>query len=125
MKNATLELMVDNMRESSDFYTTILGFTKSMVTPENDPVFLMLTNGGVNIMLYRRDAFVKEISKFEKLKLGGSVALYIEVEDITKLYKDVKDKVKIIQEFHTTDYGSTEFSMEDNNGYVLMFSQRD
>jgi len=123
MKKAVLEIMVDNMEKNIHWYTNILGFEKKIVTPEINPIFVSLSNGGVEIMLYKREEFSQEIPKFKDIKIGGSFALYITVENIQTLYDSVKDHEKIIQELHTTDYGSVEFSLEDPNGYVLMFSQ--
>lgn len=50
--------------------------------------------------------------------------MYIDVEGIAKLYTDVKDKAEIVQDMHTTFYGSKEFAIRDINGYVLAFSER-
>jgi len=123
MKRAVLEIMVDNMKESIHWYTEILGFKVNISSPETNPVFTSLSNGDVEIMLYKREEFSKEIPKFKDMKTGGSFVLYITVEDIQKLYDSVKNKVKIIQELYTTDYGSMEFALEDPNDYVLMFNQ--
>jgi uncharacterized glyoxalase superfamily protein PhnB len=123
MKKAVLELMVDDMERSIQWYTDVLGFKKSMATPEINPVFVSLSNENVDIMLYSRQEFSKEIPKFKEINLGGSFVLYISVENIQSLYNSIKEKAKIIQELHKTDYGSEEFSLEDPNGYVLMFGE--
>ena len=115
--------MVDNIEKSIDWYTKTLKFKKNITVPELNPVYASLSNGDVDIMLYNREEFSKEIPKFENIKLGGSFVLYITVEDIQTFYDSVKNKVSIIQKLHTTDYGSTEFSLEDPDGYVLMFNQ--
>lgn len=124
LKNITTELMVDNVTESIDFYRDILGFEVTVLVPEENPFFAILQNGPVELMLYHRAHFSEEIPKFKNLSVGGSIALYIGVEAIDSLYKLLKDTVKIIQPLHTTDYGSIEFSCEDNSGYVLMFNER-
>lgn len=124
MKNITTELMVDNMAESINFYRDILGFNLIVSEPKENPFFVIIQNGSVELMLYNRDQFSQEIPKFRDMSVGGSIALYIGVEEVEKLYKSLKNKVKIVQELHTTDYGSVEFSCEDNSGYVLMFNER-
>lgn len=123
MKKAVLELMVDDMERSIQWYTDVLGFKKNIATPEINPVFVSLSNENVDIMLYSRQEFSKEIPKFKEINLGGSFVLYISVENIQSLYNSIKEKAKIIQELHKTDYGSEEFSLEDPNGYVLMFGE--
>ncbi|MCA9369109.1 MAG: VOC family protein [Pseudomonadales bacterium] len=124
MKNITTELMVDNMAKSINFYRDILGFTIIISEPKETPFFVILQNGSVELMLYHRNQFSQEIPKFKDMSVGGSIALYIGVEEVEELYKSLSGKVKIIQELHTTDYGSVEFSCEDNSGYVLMFNER-
>lgn len=124
MKNITTELMVDDMDKSLIFYTDILGFNLIVSEPNKNPFFVILQNGPVELMLYHRKQFSQEIPKFKDILVGGSIALYFGVDEIEKLYMRLKGKVKIIQELHTTDYGSTEFSFEDNSGYVLIFNER-
>lgn len=123
MKTATLELMVDNMKETIEFYTQILGFEISTEVSESNPFFAIVKNGDIEIMFYSRKEFSNEIPKFKDMVIGGTFALYIGVEDIQKVYNSIKDKVTIIQQLHKTDYGSLEFSIEDINGYILMFHQ--
>jgi hypothetical protein len=36
----------------------------------------------------------------------------------------IKNKVTIAKELHKTFYGSTDFAIEDCNGYILTFSQQ-
>lgn len=112
------------MKESIDFYRDILGFNIIVSEPKENPFFVILQSGSVDLMLYQRNQFSEEIPKFKDMSVGGSIALYIGVEDIEEMYKNLKGKVKVIQELHTTDYGSVEFSCEDNSGYVLMFNER-
>ena len=123
MKKAALEIMVDDIERSVDWYTRVLEFKENIRTPQINPVFVSLSNGNVDIMLYKRDEFVEEIPQFKDVKIGGSFALYITIEDIQSLYDTVQNQAKVIQELHKTNYGSTEFSIEDPNGYVLMFTQ--
>lgn len=122
-KKITTELMVLDMDRTIDFYQNLLGFKVTVSVPEEKPFFAILKNDSVELMLYTKSEFKKEIPKFGKMDVGGSIALYIGVDDIKSIYKDLKNKVKIIQELHTTDYGTKEFSFEDINGYVLMLNE--
>lgn len=116
--------MVDDMEGSINFYRDVLGFSNIVSEPKENPFFVILKNGSVKLMLYHRNQFSDEIPKFGKMSVGGSIALYIDVEKVDDLYEGIKNKVKIIQELHNTEYGSMEFSCEDNSGYVLMFNER-
>ena len=124
IKNLTLELMVDDVNRSIEFYQKILGFTTFVKVPDNNPFFVIMKNNSIQIMLYQRDKFVEEIPKFEKLKLGGSIVIYLEVVEVKKTFQEIKDNVKIIQKMHETNYGTLEFSFEDINSYVWMISEK-
>lgn len=124
IKNLTNELMIDDMEKSIKFYQRILGFAPFVLVPEKDPFFAIMKKNSIQIMLYRRDKFAEEISKLKNIKLGGSVVFYLDIDDVEKFFKDVKDHVKIIKKMHDTDYGTREFSFEDFNGYIWMLSEK-
>jgi len=123
MKNVALELMVDDIQKSVSFYTDILGFEKEFEFPANNPTFVSIANDEVHISFFMREEFTKEVSKFKDMRLGGPFVLNIEVEDIQSFYNSIKEKVTIIKELYKTDYGTLEFTMEDSDGYVLLFKQ--
>lgn len=54
---------------------------------------------------------------------GGSLLLYIKVKSIRQFYEDIKDKVTILQGLETTFYGTTEFSIQNNNNFMLTFAE--
>lgn len=119
------ELMVDDMAAMLDFYVVKLGFRCETKTPENNPFFVILENNTVHLMLYAREQFSVEIPHFMDMETGGTTALFLEVEDIEELYKLFKDNEHVIQELHTTNYGTKEFSITDPSGYVIMFNQHE
>jgi uncharacterized glyoxalase superfamily protein PhnB len=124
IKQITPELLIEDMSKSLQFYKNVLGFHQEISFPEKDPIFAQVGKDGVHIMLYARSDFEKEIPKLRKVKMGGSVLLYIKAEDIANLYKKIEKKVKIIQTIHKTDYGKLEFTIEDINGYLICFSEK-
>lgn len=115
--------MVDNISKSVSFYTDILGFEKEFEFPEDNPTFVSIAKDDIHISFFKREEFSKEVSKFKDMRLGGSFVLNIEVEDIQSLYDGIKDRIIIIKELYKTDYGTLEFTMEDSDGYVLLFKQ--
>lgn len=125
IKELIPELLVENIQKSLKFYQEVLGFKSEIIFPEKNPIFVQVSKDNFHIMLYNRSDFQKEIPKLKKIKMGGSTLLYFKVKQIKDFYEQVKDKVKIIQSIHETDYGSTEFTIEDCNGYLLTFSQRE
>ena len=54
---------------------------------------------------------------------GGSLLLYIKLKNIRSLFDSVKDKITVLQGLEKTFYGATEFSIKDNNGFLLTFAE--
>lgn len=125
IKDLIPELLVEDMSKTLKFYHDVLGFESEIVFPEKNPVFAQIEKDNIHIMLYDRNDFQNEIPKLRQMKMGGSILLYFKIEKIKDFYQQIKDRVKIIQPLHKTDYGSLEFTIEDCNGYLLAFSQRD
>lgn len=125
MLSLTPELLVENIKTTLDWYKSILGFEIMFVSPESgDPNFARIKNGNIEIMLFERQEFAKEIPSFSSVPLGGSFVLYLEVKNIQAEWSNLKDKVIVIQSLHKTPYGSEEFTIQDCNGYHLMFGER-
>ncbi len=123
MNSVSVELMVDDIQKTVEFYKTVLGFEVILETPDDKPTFAIIKSNNVKLMLYIREEFANEIPKFKNEKLGGSIALYIGVDNIKNWHKRLESKVKVVQKLHATEYGTEEFSFEDINGYVLMFHE--
>ena len=119
----TPELLVEDIPETISFYKEKLGFHTEIKFPEKDPTFVQVGRDDIHRMLYNRSGFEKEIPRLKKTKMGGSVLLYIKANKINGFYKKIKNRVSIIQPIHKTNYGSLEFTMEDNNGYLIAFSE--
>lgn len=136
MKKLTPNLMVEDVKETAKFYEKNLGFKLVMAVPESQDgilteipedkslVFATLKNGNVEMMLQSRENLEKDIKVFEGSKIGASLSLYIEVEDVGILYDSLNGKVEVVKEPSTTWYGTKEFYIRDNNGYVLGFAER-
>ncbi len=122
-KQLILELLVEDLPKTLRFYEEILGFKSEIIFPKENPVFAQIGRDRISIMLYARDDFQKEIPKLKKVKMGGSILLYIKAEGIADLYKQIKKSVNVIQPIYKTDYGRLEFTIEDCNGYLIAFSE--
>jgi uncharacterized glyoxalase superfamily protein PhnB len=121
--NISPELMVENMESTILWYSTFLEFKVVVKTPETNPFFAILQRDGFKILLYKREEFTKEFPKLKDKQIGGSFVIDINIKGIEKQYELVKDKVKVTQKLYNTDYGTKEFSIEDNSGYILLFSE--
>jgi len=122
-KQIVPEFLVENIEKTVKFYTEVLDFSVESVFPENEPVFAQLKRDEVEIMLFERNEFSKEVLAFKKMKMGGTVALYMRTTELKECYDRIKDKVTMIVPYHETFYGSREFVIEDCNGYIIYFSE--
>lgn len=125
MNNLTVNLMVKNVNESVQFYTEILGFTLEMCVPE-EGVFnwAMVSNGGVSVMFQEESNIKEEYNCLKKNNITPSFTMYIKTDDVQQLYDGLKDKVDFVLDYHKTFYGSFEFAIRDNSGYILTFVQQ-
>ena len=122
MKSISPNIFVKDINETIDFYKQ-LGFSLTTTVPEEgDLIFAMMTCGNVIFMFQTFESLGDELPTVSRQN-GGSLLLYIQTNEITKFFDQIKDKVKVIKELEKTFYGATEFSIEDNNGYLLSFAE--
>jgi uncharacterized glyoxalase superfamily protein PhnB len=124
-KGITTNLMVESVEESISFYRDTLGFSLITSVPsENGNLqFAILTKDGLNLMFQERGHLIKEYPILTTDKTLPSVTLYISVDNFEELYIELKNKCKLLSDVHETFYGSKEFAVADNNGYVLTFTE--
>jgi len=122
MESLTPNLFVNDMNQTIEFYS-LLGFRVTMKVPETgDIVWAMMTNGNVNMMFQTFDSLADELPEISRNN-GGSLLFWIKVNDIRQLFNSIQNKIPILKGLEKTFYGSTEFSILDNNKYVLTFAQ--
>ncbi|HKL07854.1 MAG TPA: VOC family protein [Bacteroidales bacterium] len=124
MDSLSPNIFVKDIGETINFYKT-LGFKVAMTVPEEgDFVWVMMTCGEVSFMFQTIESLGSELPEISRLN-GGSLLLYIQIKEIKKFHDKVKDNVKIIKGLEKTFYGATEFSILDNNGYILTFAENE
>lgn len=128
--------MVGNVGETVEFYRRHLGFRLVMAVPESqdgilteipeqiDIVYALVQNGAVELMFQAEMSLKEDVPAFAGMKIGASISLYIEVEEIDKMYEAIRSEVEIVKELFTTWYGMKEFYLRDNNGYILCLAER-
>ncbi len=123
MESISPNIFVTDMKATIVFYKQ-LGFEVTMSVPETggDLVWVMMVNGKVTFMFQAFESVAEELPEIKRTD-GGSLLLYINVADIRGLFDSVKDKVTVLKGLEKTFYGATEFSILDNNNYVLTFAQ--
>lgn len=136
MKKLTPNLMVKDVAASVKFYEEKLGFKLAMAVPgtqdrvveeidgSQEIVYALIVNGGVEIMLQVERSLKNDIPVFDTMEIGASVSIYIETEDLDKMYDSLNGKVDVVKELETTWYGMKEFYIRDFDGYILGFAEK-
>lgn len=92
------------------------------VPDDGEIIWCMMTNGKVSVMFQTFDSLGKELPQISRNN-GGSLLLYFQVEQIMAFYKQIRDNVTVIKEPEVKFYGATEFTILDNNNYLLTFAE--
>lgn len=127
MQSITPNLMVKDVFLTISFYKEILGFEVLASVPGDggNLVFAIIQSGKTMLMFQEENSLKEEYPQLARFSPGGALTLYINVSDVHALYEQIKEKTNVIKEIAKTFYGATEFAIEDCNGYILTFSQKD
>jgi len=108
-------IWTEQLTETIDFYCDILGF--SCGERNDDWGWAALHKDECELMLAKPNAH----TPFEKPTFTGT--FYIKTDDVETLWHQLKDKVTVVYELETFDWGMKEFAVYDNNGYMIQFGQ--
>lgn len=127
LNSLTPNLMVNDVEQTIEYYTDILGFTVLMTVPETGKLdWAMVKRNDVVIMFQTKKSLSSELPRLAGEKPGGGLTFYIKVDRITELHEELfNNEVEIISELESTFYNTIEFSVVDLNGYVLTFSEEE
>ena len=125
MESLSPNIFTHSMAETIALYK-VLGFSVTMSVPESgdDLVWAMMVNGSVTVMFQTYESLENDLPEISR-KNGGSLLLYISLKNIREFFESIKDKVKVLKGLEKTFYGATEFSILDNNNYVLTFAEHE
>jgi uncharacterized glyoxalase superfamily protein PhnB len=123
MKSISPNIFVTDIDTTIEFYKQ-LGFNLTTTVPEegDNLIFAMMTCGNVTFLFQTFGSLGDELPTVSRQN-GGSLLLYIQTYKIREFFAQIKDKVKVVKGLEKTFYGATEFSIEDNNGYLLTFAE--
>lgn len=122
MDSVSPNIFVKDINETIEFYK-ILGFNLVMTVPEKgDFVWAMMTCGSVTFMFQTFNSLADELPQVSRTN-GGSLLLYIGIKGIRSFFEKISDKVTVVKGLEKTFYGATEFSISDNNNYILTFAE--
>lgn len=125
LKSLTLNLVVDDVNKTIEFYQSILGCFELLETDPKKGKFdwALMRCEDLEIMFQSKKSLANRIPEFKDMPTGGTIIIYIEVDNIDYLYAWMKEKVKIVEELHTTPYRMREFIVRDCNDFILTFAQ--
>jgi len=123
MESLSPNIFVKDMKATIAFYRQ-LGFNVVMSVPEDgdELVWAMMVNEAVTVMFQTFDSLADDLPEIKRAD-GVSLLFYIKLKGILNFFEELKDKVTILKSLEKTFYGATEFSILDNNGYVLTFAE--
>lgn len=123
-ESITTNIMVKNVKETIEFYEEKLGFQKILSVPEEGENFnfAILNKDKISIMLQEQENLIEEYPTLKTKDIIPTFTLFITVQDVEKVYNELKGKAEIAKKIHKTFYGKDEFAIFDNNGNILTIS---
>ena len=124
MKLISPNMLVESVEESMKYYETVFGFVPgpSVPSPSGGLQWGMVSSGSVQLMFQTAPSILEEIPDFPVSERRASLSLFIETEDVPKLFEEVTGKVEIVIPLKKTFYGKWEFIIKDINGYYVTFA---
>lgn len=117
---------VQSVNDTIKFYSEMFGFQLAMSVPKDESGVLqwaMMTNGTVNIMFQEMQNLLHEYPQLNGRSATATLTFYVKMKNIRELYHKVKDTEYLATEMHKTFYGTDEFAVFDNNGYILTIAE--
>ena len=126
LKKMTIELIVDDVLKTVEFYKNILNFQliNKVMDREKYSWALMNYKNSIEIMFISRNSVLNEVNDYQVKEIGDDFILLIEMNEIKEFYESVKGKANLVKNIKNTLYGTTEFAMRDINQTILMFTER-
>ncbi|MDO8455170.1 MAG: VOC family protein [Sulfurimonas sp.] len=138
LDSLVVNMAVKNIHESYLFYKKNFGFElvdavvansteyNGITTELKDDTqyqWAMVKKESTFVMFQTVNSLREDIGNFFET-IGASLTFYLTIDDVEKLYIDIKNKVKIVKEIETKFYGMKEFYIKDCNGYILGFGSK-
>lgn len=120
-----LELFVDDLPASIDFYHRVLGFT---LGEQHSDSYTPVTFGKVNLGLNLRSSLREDhpIQAIENERLGRGIEIVLEVDDVAAMYEHVlSENWPMSAELRQRPWGLTDFRVTDPNGYYFRITSRE
>ena len=123
METVSPNIFVKDIDATVAFYS-LLGFivADAVTLPSGEKVFVLMTNGAVTFMFQAFSSIDGTLSIVSRTD-GGSLLLYVKMKGIRSFFEKIRDQVPVLTALEKTFYGATEFSIRDNNNFLLTFAE--
>ncbi len=112
-----------DLARTVEFYREVLGFELVNVSGKGAAVRARLRSAEAEIV-FRSIEGPDARAYAPPLVSAEPVILHIEVDDVGSLYRQVKGRASIIEDLEINLFGMQRFSVEDSEGMVLAFTQK-
>ncbi len=125
LKALSPNLIVKDVNKTVAFYREAFGFKTIVTNPESGVLeFALMQLDNVSLMFQSFGSYADALPQFKDQKIGASMMLYIDVENLDIVYKKAKAAgAEIFVDLNTTFYGTREFTIKDIDGYLLIFAE--
>jgi uncharacterized glyoxalase superfamily protein PhnB len=128
VNSVTPDLMVEDIEATVEWYERVFGaeVVATLPTdPEKEFFWAQVTIDGTPLMFQERESLEEKLPVLAGASIGGSVPLYVDIEDAEQRHSDLEAAgVEIVKPPHETDFGWKQFAATDCNGYVLWFGEK-
>ena len=121
----TPNLLVRDVKKSTEFYRDVLGFTMGETVPDKEPfVFVWMKRDDVSVFLNDITAAAHDYPEAAKLAPGGTATLFFIISGVDAYHAGVAPKTKVVMPLKTQFYGMREFAVTDPDGHIITFAER-
>jgi uncharacterized glyoxalase superfamily protein PhnB len=128
VNSITPDLMVEDIEETVAWYESVLDAEVVATLPAeagSEYFWAQVSIDGIQLMLQERDSLEEKLPVLEGKSTGGTVPLYIDVDDVEGRHAALEENdVNVIKQPHETEFGWRQFAVTDPNGYVLWFGEK-
>lgn len=126
MKQFVPHLKSNDVKKSIDYFKNALNFNVYYTQTDDDGKmdFAILKKDSIELMISGKYAIEDIDNELGSKPIGASVIFYIQMQKVKEYYIEVKDKVKLRRKIFDSDWGTTEFWIEDADGYIFSFFEQ-
>jgi len=113
--NATMIVLpIKDLVQTINYYHKNFNFQVSLMWPEDDPNYIILSNG------HNYLGFLKSDSPMTN---NDRISINFDVDNIDEVYVKIKGNANVVDELSDAEYNRKEFSLLDCNGYKVTIGQ--